>query len=141
MGEIQIHPGKEDARSFCDGAALGTYAGLGNTSPGLSALLLPLAVGSMGMVSAYSIWFAVLLGLTILYAIFIKDAPWFQLRNRGRTLTTEELVDLDLADIDVHRGNRDRLSAGNGLARMVRHVRPPDGPGLARQGITVRSSP
>ena len=83
------------------GGALGTYAGLGNTSPGLSALLLPLAVGSMGMVSAYSIWFAVLLGLTILYAIFIKDAPWFQLRNRGRTLTTEELVDLDLAGTEL----------------------------------------
>lgn len=83
------------------GGALGAYAGLGNTSPGLSALLLPLAVGSMGMVSAYSVWFAVLLGLTILYAVFIEDAPWFQLRKQGITLTSEELIALDLADTEL----------------------------------------
>ena len=67
------------------GGALGTYAGLGNTSPGLSTMLLPLAVGSLGLLGAYSVWFAVLLAITLGYAVLIKDAPWFQLRRqRGR---------------------------------------------------------
>ena len=65
------------------GGALGTYAGLGNTSPGLSTMLLPLAVGSLGMLGAYSVWFAVLLAITLFYGLVIKDAPWFQLKRRG----------------------------------------------------------
>jgi NNP family nitrate/nitrite transporter-like MFS transporter len=78
------------------GGALGAYAGLGNTSPGLSTLLLPIAVGGMGILGAYSVWFAVLLGVTLVYALLIKDAPWFQLHRRGHTLTAEELASLDL---------------------------------------------
>ena len=39
--------------------------------------------GSLGVLGAYSIWFAILLLITIAYAIFVKDAPWFQLRRQG----------------------------------------------------------
>jgi NNP family nitrate/nitrite transporter-like MFS transporter len=76
------------------GGALGIYAGMGNTSPGLSTLFLPLAVGSLGILGAYSIWFAILLLITIAYAVFVKDAPWFQLRRHGIDLPAEELLPL-----------------------------------------------
>jgi NNP family nitrate/nitrite transporter-like MFS transporter len=65
------------------GGPLGVYAGLGNAAPGLSSWLLPVAVGGLGLLSAYSIWFGLLLVIAILYAVFIKDAPWFQLRRQG----------------------------------------------------------
>ncbi len=65
------------------GGPLGIYAGLGNAAPGLSSWLLPLAVGGLGLLSAYSIWFGLLLVITVVYALAIKDAPWFQLRRQG----------------------------------------------------------
>ena len=76
------------------GGALGIYAGLGNTSPGLSSLLLPMAVGAMGMLGAYSVWFAILLTVTLVYGVFIKDAPWFQLKRQGLSVPAEQLADL-----------------------------------------------
>ncbi|MBV8601070.1 MAG: MFS transporter [Candidatus Eremiobacteraeota bacterium] len=65
------------------GGALGTYGGLGNLSPGFSTMLLPLVVAALGMVAGYGIWLGILLAITILYAVFIHDAPVFQLRARG----------------------------------------------------------
>ena len=76
------------------GGALGAYAGLGNTSPGLSTMVLPIVVGSIGMLGAYGIWFAVLLALTIAYALVIHDAPWFQLDARGLSADPSRLVEL-----------------------------------------------
>ncbi len=76
------------------GGALGVYAGLGNTSPGLSSLLLPMAVGAMGMLGAYSVWFAILLTVTLVYWVFIKDAPWFQLKSQGLAVPADQLADL-----------------------------------------------
>jgi NNP family nitrate/nitrite transporter-like MFS transporter len=76
------------------GGALGTYAGLGNTSPGLSTMFLPLAVGALGMLGAYSVWFAILLAITLAYGILIKDAPWFQLARRGIDVPAEQLASL-----------------------------------------------
>jgi len=65
------------------GGPLGIYAGLGNAAPGLSSWLLPLTVAGLGLLSAYSIWFVVLLVIAIAYALGMRDAPWFQLKNRG----------------------------------------------------------
>ena len=76
------------------GGALGVYAGLGNTSPGLSSLLLPMAVGAMGMLGAYSVWFAILLTVTLVYWVFIKDAPWFQLKSQGLAVPADQIADL-----------------------------------------------
>lgn len=81
------------------GGALGIYAGLGNTSPGLSSMLLPAAVGSLGIMGAYAIWFAVLLAITIAYGLFVKDAPWFQLRDRGLSVPPEQLAELGGGDL------------------------------------------
>lgn len=76
------------------GGALGTYGGLGNLSPGLSTLLLPLAVGGLGMVAGYSIWLIILLAITLTYALFIHDAPVFALRARGITPDPSTLAEL-----------------------------------------------
>jgi len=76
------------------GGALGIYGGLGNLSPGLSTMLLPLAVGALGMVVGYSIWLVILLAITLVYALFIHDAPVFQLRDRGITPDPATLADL-----------------------------------------------
>ncbi len=87
------------------GGALGVYGGLGNTSPGLSTMLLPIAVGAIGLLGAYAVWFAVLLAITIVYALFIKDAPWFQLRAAGQRVDDPaRLVALGGSDL-VPRGS------------------------------------
>jgi NNP family nitrate/nitrite transporter-like MFS transporter len=65
------------------GGALGIYGGLGNLSPGLSTLLLPLAVAALGMLAAYGIWLAILVAITLAYLMLYRDAPVFQLRERG----------------------------------------------------------
>lgn len=74
------------------GGPLGIYAGLGNTSPGISTLLLPLALGSLGMLGSYSVWFAILIALTLVYLLFAHDAPWFQARRQGLVLRPEDDV-------------------------------------------------
>ena len=77
------------------GGALGAYGGLGNLSPGLSTMLLPFAVAALGMVMGYSIWLAILVAITLVYVLFVHDAPVFQLRARGITPTASELATLD----------------------------------------------
>ncbi len=65
------------------GWALGTYAGLGNTAPGIFTLLLPLALAGLGLVGAYGVWFAFLLVGTLVYWLIAHDAFSFQLARRG----------------------------------------------------------
>lgn len=80
------------------GGALGTYGGLGNLSPGLSTMLLPFAVGAFGMVAGYSIWLVILVTITLAYALFIHDAPVFQLRAHGIAPTPAVLAELPGGD-------------------------------------------
>ncbi len=80
------------------GGALGIYAGMGNTSPGLSTLLLPLAVGAMGIVAAYSVWLGVLAVLTLLYGVLVKDAPVFQMMRRGDKVEPARLAELGVGE-------------------------------------------
>lgn len=87
------------------GAALGVYGGLGNISPGLSTMLLPIAVGAIGLLGAYAVWFAVLVAITIAYGLFIHNSPWFQLRAAGhRVDDPARLVELGGSDL-VPRGS------------------------------------
>ncbi len=74
------------------GGPLGIYAGLGNTAPGLSSWLLPLAVVSFGMLAAYGLWFVVLIIITIIYAFSVHDAPYFQLRRQGVAVDMRQLA-------------------------------------------------
>jgi MFS transporter, NNP family, nitrate/nitrite transporter len=97
------------------GGAMGIYGGMGNTSPGLSTMALPLLVGSIGLLGAYSIWFAILLAVTIIYAVGIHDAPWFQLRARGLPIDTARMESLGGSDL-VPKGS---AVAGLKLAAAV----------------------
>src|SRR5690606_31987083 len=38
------------------------------------------------------LWLVVLLLITLGYAVWMRDAPWFQLRKAGRTVSDEELA-------------------------------------------------
>ncbi|MFQ5425791.1 MAG: MFS transporter, partial [Gaiellales bacterium] len=76
------------------GGPLGIYAGLGNVAPGLSSLALPLVVAGLTIEWAYGIWWAILAVITIVYALYITDAPWFQLRSRGVEVSAERLREL-----------------------------------------------
>lgn len=66
------------------GVALGTYAGLGNTAPGLISFALPLVIGAWGLGGAYLAWLGILIVGTMLYANMGRNAWYFQLREHGR---------------------------------------------------------
>ncbi|WP_408956742.1 nitrate/nitrite transporter [Natrinema sp. 74] len=65
------------------GTMLAVYAGLGNSSPGLFTLLVPVALAALGLTGAYLAWFGFLVCGTVVYAIVAVDPPFFQLRKRG----------------------------------------------------------
>jgi len=65
------------------GRALGIYAGLGNLAPGLFSLLLPLALGGLGLANSYLIWLVFLAAGTLLYAAFGRNAWFFQGTAQG----------------------------------------------------------
>jgi len=72
------------------GFALGFYAGLGNTAPGIFTLLLPFALSSLGLPEAYILWLGFLILGTIIYIIVSEDAYYFQLIKKG--LSREEAI-------------------------------------------------
>lgn len=65
------------------GAALGTFAGIGNLAPGIFSLVLPLYLTAYGFISAYFAWFLFLLLGTVLYGIIGANAYYFQYRKAG----------------------------------------------------------
>lgn len=67
------------------GVALGAYGGFGNTAPGLFGIILPFVLASFGLAGTYTMWLIFLVVGTIIYAIFSKDAYYFQLKNKGLT--------------------------------------------------------
>ena len=65
------------------GRALAVYAGLGNTSPGLVAIGLPLIIAFGGLRMGYLVLLAVILAGLALYLALGYNAPYFQLRAQG----------------------------------------------------------
>ena len=65
------------------GRALAIYAGVGNLAPGLFSLLLPIALVSLGLARSYLAWLAFLIAGFVLYAVFGRNAWYFQLRQAG----------------------------------------------------------
>jgi NNP family nitrate/nitrite transporter-like MFS transporter len=65
------------------GTALAIYAGVGNLAPGMFSLLLPIAIGSLGLAGAYLAWLSFLVLGTIGYFVLGRNAWYFQLRERG----------------------------------------------------------
>jgi len=62
------------------GTALGIFGGVGNLAPGLFTLLLPFAIGALGLAGSYLAWLAFLLVGTGVYGWLARDAYYFQLR-------------------------------------------------------------
>lgn len=74
------------------GKANAIYGGLGNLAPGLFSWLLPVAVEALGITGAYLAWMTMLLLVILVYAVFMHDAPSFQLRRQGvQVRSVEEL--------------------------------------------------
>lgn len=65
------------------GTVLGIYGGVGNLAPGLFTLLLPFAIGTIGLAGSYLAWLGFLVAGTVLYAALARDAWFFQLRAQG----------------------------------------------------------
>lgn len=65
------------------GRALAAYAGLGNTSPGLVALILPVIIAWGGLWMGYLVSLGIVLAGIVLYLAIGFDAPYFQLSRRG----------------------------------------------------------
>lgn len=65
------------------GSALGIYAGLANTAPGIFTLILPYAFVALGLSGAYGSWLLFIVAGTLIYALVAHDAPYFQFRHSG----------------------------------------------------------
>ena len=61
------------------GRALAMYAGLGNTSPGLVAIILPLIIAAGGLWMGYLVSLAIVIAGIVLYVVIGFNAPYFQL--------------------------------------------------------------
>jgi NNP family nitrate/nitrite transporter-like MFS transporter len=66
------------------GAALGTYAGIGNLAPGIfTVILTSLALPALGLSRSYLAWLGFLCAGTALYFFTGRNAPYFQLLAGG----------------------------------------------------------
>jgi len=72
------------------GKALGIYAGVGNTAPGIFSLIMAFTLGMWGLGGSYLLWFFLLLCGTLLYYFIGLDACSFQLENQD--VSNEEIV-------------------------------------------------
>jgi NNP family nitrate/nitrite transporter-like MFS transporter len=79
------HPQKKQ------GIALAFYAGLGNVAPGLFSFVLPVIVVSLGLFFSYILWLLMLIVITTLFTLFMKDAPYFQYKELGLEIDRDAL--------------------------------------------------
>ncbi len=65
------------------GKALAFYAGFGNTSPGLVAIILPMIIAAAGLWVGYFVSLVIVIAGIGLYIALGFDAPYFQLRRKA----------------------------------------------------------
>ena len=65
------------------GRALAVYGGVGNIAPGIFSMLIPMALGTLGLTNSYLIWLGMLAAGTVLYFLIGRNSPYFQLRAQG----------------------------------------------------------
>ena len=70
------------------GSALAVFGGVGNLAPGIFSMLIPMALGSLGLTNSYLIWLGMLATGTVLYFLIGRNSPYFQLLAQG--LSSEE---------------------------------------------------
>ena len=93
------------------GRALAIYGGAGNLAPGLFSFLLPVVLARLGLAKSYAAWFVFLLAGTIVYAIFGRNACFFQLLQHG--LNTDQAR-------NFARANGQSLFPAGSLARSLK---------------------
>ncbi|QIW25276.1 MFS transporter [Sulfolobus sp. S-194] len=67
------------------GTALGIYAGLGNTAPGIFTVILPFALTSIGLIYAYVAWAIFLLIMIIIYNVIAINPPFIKYIKEGKS--------------------------------------------------------
>ena len=82
------------------GTALGIYAGLGNTAPGIFTVILPFALASLGLVYAYVAWAIFLTIMIIIYEIVSVEPPYIRYIKEGKSREEAERFTMQLG-IDV----------------------------------------
>ncbi|HKE23972.1 MAG TPA: MFS transporter [Bryobacteraceae bacterium] len=65
------------------GSALAVFGGVGNIAPGIFSMLIPMALGTMGLTNSYLIWLGMLTTGTAAYFLAGRNSPYFQLRAQG----------------------------------------------------------
>ena len=65
------------------GSALAVFGGVGNIAPGIFSMLIPMALGTLGLTNSYLIWLGMLAAGTVLYFLIGRNSPYFQLRAQG----------------------------------------------------------
>ncbi len=65
------------------GTVQAIYAGLGNSSPGVFTVLIPVVIAAVGLTWTYVLWLALLVAGMVLYAVVAVDSYYFQLRKQG----------------------------------------------------------
>lgn len=97
------------------GWALATYAGLGNTSPGLVAVILPLMITVIGLWGAYLVSLAIVAVGIGLYLVLGHNAPSFQLRARG--------ADLDQSEAGARRAGQELFPQASAVQALIEAAR------------------
>ena len=93
------------------GTAMAIYAGVGNSSPGIFTVLIPVALAALGLVTTYLVWLGVLIAGTLLYAAIAVDPYYFQLRKQG--------VDASEARRRAERAGQELFPSGNAVDSIV----------------------
>lgn len=97
------------------GAALGSYAGLGNLAPGIFSLLLPLALSAWGLKGAYLAWLLFLLAGVMVYTFTGANSFYFQLRSNG--------MDSDAARAEARLLGQELFPKGNARQSLAAAAR------------------
>ncbi|QGA54084.1 MFS transporter [Sulfolobus sp. E5-1-F] len=78
------------------GTALGIFAGLGNTAPGIFTVILPFALGTLGLIYSYIAWAIFLTTMIIIYIIISIDPPYIKFIKEGRSKEEAERLTRNL---------------------------------------------
>jgi NNP family nitrate/nitrite transporter-like MFS transporter len=81
------------------GSALALYGGLGNTAPGLFAMMLPLLIANFGFSVSYMIWLLMLVIAGMAISLLMYDAPSFQYKANGHNVSHEHLLNKHMQEL------------------------------------------
>jgi NNP family nitrate/nitrite transporter-like MFS transporter len=65
------------------GSALAVFGGFGNITPGIFSMVIPMALGTLGLTNSYLIWLGMLASGTVVYFLIGRNSPYFQFRAQG----------------------------------------------------------